>query len=392
MRGVVIYLRIMLAVFALSLLAVGLNAVFLWRSGELEGLSAVVAAQSRQDGLYNSQTFSYLDYKDAMYLRRLPEVITLGSSRALQVRDYAFTVPFYNLGGTVRAQDQAFRVTDRMFRRHRPQVVFYFLDFWHFCVRGKDIPTLRPPVVASVKYSDKPQLTAPWIYIRNGYISIDDYFKIILGYVNRYSPMLKIGFLSMLHDSGASVDGSQYYGLGDPVELRASRFKLSLVDIGHDIFKEGCSFSEQTMRQVERLSTELAGKGVRLVPVIAPMPPSVLDRMRDVGNFAYIEQWRHEVIRRLPDAYDFHDIRSLGATDCEFHDYYHGGEVAYLRILRAIADSDPSLARIVDRQRIDHLIERHRGGLTVADNAVGIAYGSALNRPVDGCFTVGGIR
>lgn len=385
MPSILTYLRVVLTVFCGALVVVAANALFLWRTGELAGLSDVVAAQAREAGLYNSQTFPYLDYKDAMYQLRRPDVVALGSSRALQVRDYAFSAPFYNLGGTVRAEDEAFRVTDRLFHHHRPKVVLYFLDFWHFCARGKDPVAVRPPTVAAGGANAGPLLTAPLHYLWQQRLSLQDYADIVLGRKDRFSPILKIGFLALLRDNGTSADGSHYYGLSEPIRPTAERFDLAMVDDGRDVFMPGCSLSEQRMALLERLSLELREKGVRLVPIIAPMPPPIIDRMQASGRFAYVEEWRREVVRRLPDAHDFFDARPLGTSACEFHDYDHGGEVVYLRLLRELAERDLVLAGMIDGPRVEALIESGRDTLTVAANAVGDAYRAKLDEQGGAC-------
>lgn len=64
---------------------------------------------------------------------------------------------------------------------------------------------------------------------------------------------------------------------------------------------------------------------------------------------------------------DFTDPRTFAATDCEFVDGFHGGEVVYARILRDMADRWSSLLAYVDMDKINAVIRDWRGHALVPD-------------------------
>ena len=67
-------------------------------------------------------------------------------------------------------------------------------------------------------------------------------------------------------------------------------------------------------------------------------------------------------MRALPvRSFDFHDARAIGSGPCEFIDVWHGGEVTYLRILRALANSDTQIAAAIDTDKVTALISANVG-------------------------------
>ena len=93
----------------------------------------------------------------------------------------------------------------------------------------------------------------------------------------------------------------------------------------------------------------------------------------------FFADWRAVLSDIIPQYFDFNDLRPYGATDCEFYDPVHGGEVAYMRIIRNIASKKESpLAGRVDIALLDQLIELNKGATTIAHNPLGQAYRSVM--------------
>ncbi len=59
--------------------------------------------------------------------------------------------------------------------------------------------------------------------------------------------------------------------------------------------------------------------------------------------------------------------RAFASNDCEFIDGFHGGEVTYARILRAMADRWPALLSYVNMERLNAAIRDWQGHALVPD-------------------------
>lgn len=365
----------------------GFNALFLWRTGEHLGLRAIVDEQIESGGLYNGLV-AYLDYKEAVYKRRAPQIVALGSSIPLHIRDYAFKVPFYNLGGSVRSQPEAFMVTDRFFRIHRPSTVLYVLDFWHFCTPNIEGIVRRPAPRGDFGHRPIPLLTSPSQIVVNGTITLDEYARTVVGHYDRFSPLTRSGFTAVIEHLGFSPDGSRYYNLHGnllPVEDR-QRHWLEFFHRETDIFRTDCHFAAKQVDLLLEFIREMAAQGTRVVTIPAIVPPTIVDALAASGKFSYIETWRRRMAAQFPYTWDVFDARVLGATDCEFNDYIHGGEIVYLRALRALSRKpDDPLWGLVDDELVDQLVAQHRNGVTAAHNQVGDAYRQKIEQQQQAC-------
>ena len=57
------------------------------------------------------------------------------------------------------------------------------------------------------------------------------------------------------------------------------------------------------------------------------MPPMVMNAIRHDGGYGYLPELRTALKREVPQLYDLMDVANLGASDCEFLDGIHAGEV-----------------------------------------------------------------
>ena len=92
----------------------------------------------------------------------------------------------------------------------------------------------------------------------------------------------------------------------------------------------------------------------RLVGIIAPLPPSVYERMMAAGRYGYVTQMG-ELLPRLFAEYGFacYDKGYLpDTTAVQYIDGFHGGDEVYAGILLQLAKEDETMARLVDTDTI----------------------------------------
>ena len=137
-------LVLLLAYISLAVIIV-VNYFVLYRTGELDGLEKIVKAQQQTPSIYNGLSEVMAAYKYEGYRQRRPEIVAIGTSSAMQIRDYFFTKSFYNLGGLAHGQSQAFALMDQLIYKHPPKTVLFAVDFWTFCIQKSEYPPFKRP-------------------------------------------------------------------------------------------------------------------------------------------------------------------------------------------------------------------------------------------------------
>jgi hypothetical protein len=118
------------------------------------------------------------------------------------------------------------------------------------------------------------------------------------------------------------------------------------------------------MAQLADLIRFCGEKGIKLVVFLPPVTNRIYQAIMD-----HPEQYGHltalrRAIKTLPvEAYDFTEISSVGSTDCECLDGFHGGDVTYQRLLLKILEINPHspLAYVVDEAALRANVARNAG-------------------------------
>ncbi len=360
------------------------NAIFLNRVNEDWNVSEVIRTQLTKGALYNGLTYGP-EYKTGMFREIKPKIVSLGSSRAMQFRNYFFRQSFYNLGGDVRRPQDAFQLASELFPNGRPDVLIYTTDFWnYFKGQGKYV---RPPGGLARKYG-KPlsRLALPFSLLWDRRLTFSKYFDVLIGKVSKFrNGLIKIGYTAIIRDAGFGPDGSYYFRTqtqelsGVPAPKSAEdRFKVTLEMIrkGTGTFKYNLKLNKNMINLIRKFVEEMERRGIKVIVLAPPFPPSVIEEItKRKDAFYYIREWHEEMARLVPNFYNFFDTRKLGSGDCEFIDGTHGGEVNYARMMLSIAERPQSpLSGYIDIERIRKLVRNNVCKTSVADNVIGQAY------------------
>jgi hypothetical protein len=120
-------------------------------------------------------------------------------------------------------------------------------------------------------------------------------------------------------------------------------------------------FDPARLQSFIQLINKFVHAGVHVVVIIPPNYPDINNLISIPGKKSLVNDFR-AAMRKLPvRSFDFQDAGVIGSGPCEFIDVWHGGEVTYLRILRALAASDAEIAAAVDTKKIDALISANAG-------------------------------
>jgi hypothetical protein len=368
------YLKVLLGLaLAGLLLAAPYTCLWLYTSGDVAVERAVKAQAAGVFALFGSGVSQdFVDYKLRLYEAVKPEIATVGSSRVMQFRNTGFRRTYVNVGGTAGNLPVLRSTLEAMLRAHKPKAVILGLDFWWFMPQwNKDPFEEVPPTSGSYNYGFE-SLKKPWAWLLEGKISPAELAAPLWGGFRDG----RFGIMAQQTDDGFGPDGSWYYtaeitGRRHPFDFQ---FRDTLKQIDHGIRAFFWASPGQAGPAAEHLDAlaeiycRLKSRGIEVFVFIAPLAEGTLAAMRQKqAAYPHLFGLRAALLERGIDVLDFTDPKTLGSNDCEFVDGFHGGEITYLRILRAMADHWPALLAYVNMERIDAAIRDWKGHALAPD-------------------------
>lgn len=357
-----------LVLFAVMLL-IPYSCLWLHESGDV-AVERAVAAQSGEDFILFGSGLSqdFVDYKLQLYASVKPDIVTIGSSRVMQFRGGWFREKYTNMGGVAGNLAVLRSTIDAMLAIHKPTAIIIGLDFWWFLPQWESHPeTHVPPTSGSYNYSLS-SLKKPWEWLLEGKISLHEFLAPITGVFGEGFRTDRYGIMAQQSNDGFGPDGSWYY----TAEITGQKpaldygFKDTLGNIerGTRAFyhagPEQTGPAEAHINAFAEIWCKLKTRGIHTFVFIPPLAKKVLARM-DATSYPHLYELRKALLSRGIDVLDLTDPAVLGASDCEFVDGFHGGDVLYARILRQMADSWPRLLPYVNMERLDTIIRADQG-------------------------------
>jgi hypothetical protein len=339
-------LALFLIVFGAGLPALG--GLFLWRAGEFLPLPEIVARQQTGGDIYGSALHDdEFDYKLALATARRAEVMALGSSRMLQLRQEFFRRPFVNAGRAMSSLREGEEFFAALPAASRPRLMILGMDPWWFNPQRPAYAPRRPRAGLGIGFL---HLVADWLW--QAKLSPDDIWQVALQgrRSNGLTQNPGLGVAAIIRASGYRADGSRDYGrrytAQDPT-FNDQGFANTLARLASadGPFEHGNHAAAARFAQFDALLANLQREGVTPVVILTPLAGRVLAAIRGMGEaFGYVAEVRAYLAGLEVESYDFLDPAALGADDCEFVDGFHGGEVVYQRILLAIVERNPASA------------------------------------------------
>lgn len=347
---------------ALCAFAVLLAALSVWIETLGEAAPDVVIARQMRSA--NTILFAsgiegdFFRYKIALLDRLRSRIVVLGSSRAMQVRREFFIEDLANLGGAVRSLTGLELAVDELLRApRRPDLLILFADIWWF---------------NSVAHPENLPDTRPWRRFDPGHVYQAG--RVLIGNAEKVSTLIppppdRLGLLGIMGNQGFDQYGSFFYismvtGRGLVDDYRFNRTQRR-VRYGVESFEHASEADvaavERFVRAVQRLQTS----GTHVVLVFPPFAGSTNDLMAEMGGYGYVADLFRQLSDRGLHPLDYHDLRvqqrGVANPDCEFIDGFHGGDVAYARLLRDAAERDTELRSVVDLTTLDAFIDVNSG-------------------------------
>jgi hypothetical protein len=338
-------------------------------AGEYLPMEDVITKISDTYGYYGpalaQKTFYF---KEHLYSRLKPQVAALGSSRALQFRGESFRAPFANIGG-MSGLDETDEIVRGLFDTHAPKLLILGVDFWWFNPANENAKPKRSPENAPMTAAD---LLQPAVWLASGKMTPSQAEDTLSGDIP------DIGISAITRKDGFDRFGAYHYTSlwNGERESEDVNFKTSLGKVrdGTGVFIHGDRVSRKNLQKLDALLDYLARKNIHVVLFLPPLAPKVLDEMEKQGGYAYMREAENAVrgiaAKRKMPFFDFHDLRGIDSSNCEFTDGIHAGQIATDRILLHLAIGDAEVRKAVRLPETAAEIMRYKGHASTLENDV----------------------
>lgn len=337
-------------------------------SGEFSSVDEVVDAQVARPTLYGLAYSNYTyAYKVKAVLRRSPEIVSLGSSRVMQFRDFFFTKKkgaFYNAGGGAETIGDFLDFINEIPESQYPKILIVGLDQCFFNLNWDPMKVERNIVKENLQKEPTTVLKHSrsfMVDVIKGKVKWRDMIRIKDPLWGKYNT---VGVYAKVRGSGHRNDGSYVYGevLSDP-EMKV--IKENFPDTFDRIrsasrrFEHGNTVSQPALNELKRFLKFCKDHDIYVVGFLAPFAPVVYDAIYGNSGYMYLSQLAGEIEPIFKEHafsfFDFSDVRSLGATNAEFVDGFHGSSVTYMRMLIKMAQEDETLRLYTDPQALEEI-------------------------------------
>jgi len=309
-------------------------------------LIEIINEQHKQGGIYASLLNNHeFAYSTELVPFRKPEVIALGSSRVLPFREQFFSEKFVGAGRAVTQISEAeLFLSEILEKETKPKIILFGLDFWwfHESMAKRSIFARHLPTEGEFASNKLRGLLTQLLEQR---VDVNTVYEKLRYGLERVEHRENGGFYSMglgalQSFSGLREDGSYFYG-NILTGLKPSpdigfRSTLRRIDKGTDKFSYGQNINEKAWQSFMAFMTKADKNNVKVILFYPPLSKKVYDAI----NYKTVEyKYIQLLTKRLESVamfFNFHNPNKLLATDCEFIDGFHGGDVVYARMLEEI--------------------------------------------------------
>lgn len=345
----------LLLVFAL----IGFSVISLYKAGEIRSFSSYIRPL-KQDQLLELG-YSYIDktYKFHMTDEVMhPQVLALGSSRIMQVRQSVVNpdYTFYNAGGAIQNVQELSLFIHKL--HDSPKLILLSIDQWWFNRAYLNDGQPFDPAVY-----DEPELDI----LKLGRLVCDFYTDLVKGKINLIKVFTSddIGLNAICNNNGFCADGSPNSSdrIIIPEEQDDYNFKdvLERIRVGNNRFQYGDQANSTQVSGLEDFLCQCEARHIKVVAFLPPFAPYVYQRMKETGKYGYMSQL-YDILLPVVNKYegcslyDFTDMTDMGVHNYDFYDGYHGSEIIYNGIIRQMVRQDSTLAPFfVSEQEMDRL-------------------------------------
>lgn len=364
-----------LIIFLLPSIVVFLQYIYLKQIYEIKSIEKIVERQIEKNSIYgaafNSNVFNY---KLSLIKKVNPEIIALGSSTIMTLKQEIFEKSFINAGGAMNNVDEGILFVQELEKlQTKPKFVILNLDFWWFNkvynqYDNKDFLHHKNTV-------DKINLNTLYNFNKSLFLkkiplySLNYIFK-NNDMVNRYTSQDSLGLSAITKGSGYKIDGSYDYGnllFGDGDADIKFQNTLNRIENQNARFQIGEIPDQKEINKLKYLITSIENLNLDYVVLIPPISSTVYSRIDRNKNYSYI----YKTFEILKDHIKgnikiFFDPNFSNSNDCEFIDGFHPGSVSFAKIFLKSRFNKKEF--LIDEKKLTNLIDKNIGQASISNN------------------------
>lgn len=306
-------------------------------------------------------------YKQLAVNLNKPDVMAIGSSRVLQIREEFFIRnpdAFYNAAAPAWQLEQVYNLLTTVDKEALPDILLLGIDPPWF-VESYEGDTFPEPV------SD----FANFFIVNRSYIQdvADDVdfsrpnFD-TQNYQQRVEPRsggLALGMRAIRDGHGFRNDGSEQFGdylvAGWLWQPQQRERHLELMRNGEDVYPYGEELDPDALAMIRALLNFAQENDILVIGFMPSYTPTLWQEMLQTGNHTYIPVVT-DTMRAMFDEYeypffDYSDGAWVGATDEDFFDGWHASERANLQLYLDILANVPELVPYSDAVALQQIVD-----------------------------------
>lgn len=296
------------------------------------------------------------DYKASLHKIYKPDVVAMGSSRALSFRKQFFNSSFVNWGGSFGSIPEIRGAVQFILaQKNRPKIFIIAVDIWWFNkVQNMDTITVRD-------FPHFPSAPSFSLYTQSLNVMWENKDRLNLIFQNQ-----NLGFAAKLGGNGFDAYGSYYiYSNGrDPYsDPQVKARTINRIKNGDFPYFFGDTANDPVIPAFLSIDALLKKNEIHTILIFPPFPSTTLKLLRSSGKHQYFQDVMQKFSQSGVRYYDYTDAEAAFGVnlDKEFGDDIHSCDVMYARIVRDVAKQDPYFAKFVDLDFVNSFIEKYKG-------------------------------
>jgi hypothetical protein len=313
---------------------------------------------------YNESNYKYIKWQKLNKIEK-QDIIGLGSSRILQIRDKVFTTNFYNAGFTISRISDFLPFLKSIDPKKYPGTILIALDQWMFNDSWDTSAPAKSPEYWQQSLKILPTsgtIFQVWSDMLTGKYSVLDFFNKSKP-ANLYGVKM-IGLNAHITNSGFRDDGSYYYG-GKIDDLLSSGDTNSAfndiqlrIENGNRKFQYGETISPKALMDLNAFLDFCATQKIDVIAILPPFASGINAKLVASQEHTYMQKIYPEIsqifVKYNQELWDMSRLGSFGSSDAEMIDGMHGGEMVYLKILIHLVNNESSLINHVKLEDLEY--------------------------------------
>lgn len=338
--------------------------IFIFKVKEISTINSIVSYQLAKNAIYgtalNQDTFQY---KLELIKQTKPNLVAIGSSRVMQLREEFFNASFISAGGAVNHLNEGIIFLQEMIKVHRPKMILLGLDFWWFNEKFSQPQFFNHEETTNKFFIMK--ILRPLKWLLTNKITFSQFYNVILdNNKNEVTSYYNIGINALVSSTGFRKDGSYFYSkiIYGLEKNDDSKFfnTINRIEHGNSRFEYGDVVSNERLSYLLEFIKICEQNNIELIIFIPPVSNRIHEKIEKMSDkYKFIEDLKN-IVEKL-NGFNYHNPSKIDSSDCEFIDGFHGGDLTYQKIILDIAKKNISLTNRINRDFIESNIKKFEG-------------------------------